>query len=680
MNPKRYSEADVRALITQLEHPMVAARSGKICAANDAYAALVGLPRESLEGRNYLELSPPEERKRMAEIGALKQSSQAMPPGHLFTVGIDAAGRRLPFEVHTQRLSATEGEEYTLASLFPQPREELDSDFTERLVETSAAVVAQRTVSDVERSAVSCLERGGLRAAIYFAEGESFVPVPGSAELPRFRREYAREALAEGRPVFGAVPEWAPTHVYLPLSGSTFDPRVLVIGGPSIDSRLGSVFTLFSRLLSAALSNATQHDDSARRLDESRLLLELARTTSGTLELSDILQGAADFLVKLLDVTLCHILLYDPKTRWLRSGAGSAEHRLALRDLDIHIDDPRSIAARVARERRSVTIGPERIRREGLQELVERFGHHALVGLPLVARDELLGVVILGEARAPRQFTRPWVELAEATASQLALSIANARLYESLRKSYAELDRTRAEMVRRERLAALGELSAVVAHEVRNPLAVIFNAVSSLRRAVNTSGDVGQLLDILSEESDRLNRMVSDLLDFARPRDLRLEPTDVSGVIQESVDAAAQFPSDGMRVTFDAQIEPGLPSVRLDRRLIRQALVNVAVNAIQAMPRGGTVRVRASRERVGDQERVRIDLTDDGPGIPPEISARIFEPFFTTKAQGTGLGLAVVKRIVDEHQGEVEVHSQSGHGATFTFRLPLFADSATSAP
>jgi signal transduction histidine kinase len=455
---------------------------------------------------------------------------------------------------------------------------------------------------------------------------------------------------------------------------------VLVISGASIDSRLGSVFTLFSRLLSAALTNATQHGDSARRLDESRLLLELARTTSSTLELSDILEGAADFLVKLLDVTLCHILLYDPKTRLLIGNAASAEHRVALRDLNIHVDDPVSVAARVARERRSVTVGPERIRREGRQELVERFGHHALVGLPLIARDELLGVVILAESRAPRQFTRAWMELAEATVSQLALSISNARLYESLRTSYAELDQTRAEMVRRERLAALGELSAVVAHEVRNPLAVIFNAVSSLRRAVNPSGNVGQLLDILSEESDRLNQMVSDLLDFARPRDLRLEPADVSSVIQESVDAAAQFPSEGSRVTFDAQVEPGLPSVRLDRRLIRQALVNVAVNAMQAMPRGGTVRVRAVRERLGDREGVRIDLSDDGPGIPPEIEGRIFEPFFTTKAQGTGLGLAVVKRIVDEHHGELEVHSHDGQGTTFTFRLPLAADSATSPP
>jgi two-component system sensor histidine kinase HydH len=322
-------------------------------------------------------------------------------------------------------------------------------------------------------------------------------------------------------------------------------------------------------------------------------------------------------------------------------------------------------------------VGPESIARQGRADLVQRFGETAVVGMPLVARDELLGVIILDETRGPRQFSRQWIELAEATVAQLSLSVANARLYESLRQSYAELDQTRAEMVRRERLAALGELSAVVAHEVRNPLAVIFNAVSSLRRTVTGTGEQGRLLDMLAEESDRLNRIVNDLLDFARPGELHLEPQDVGEVIQESVGVAALYPIGDARVTFETQVEPGLPHVRLDRRRMRQALVNVAVNAMQAMPRGGTVRVKAGREKVGGAEQVRIDLIDDGPGIPADIEGRIFEPFFTTKAQGTGLGLAVVKRILEDHRGEVQVRSEKGQGTTFTFRLPLRSEGAT---
>jgi two-component system, NtrC family, sensor histidine kinase HydH len=679
MNAKCHSDADIRALLDEFEHPMLAVRAGKICAANDGFAGVLGLPRENIVGRNYLELLPPEERQRMAQISTLRQSGRLTSPGHLWAVAINPDGRRRPLEVHTQSLRSLEADDYTVVSLFPQPEQQLDTDFTELLVATSAAVVAERTLSGVEQAALACLERGGLSASVYVSRGSGFVHSSGGPELPPSRVEHARAALAEGRPIFDAGPKRISTHVVLPLSGQGFEPRVLVISGSSVDTRLGSVFSLFSRVLSAALSNAAKHDDSMRRLDESRLLLELAHITSGTLEMSSVLNVAADFLIKLLDVSLCHILLYEPKTRMLRSAAGSSAHREALKSIDISIDDERSIAARVARERRSVTVGPERIRREGLQELVERFGNQALVGLPLLTRDELLGVVILTEQRTGRQFSPTWVELAEATVGQLALSIANARLYDSLRNSYAELAQTRAEMVRRERLAALGELSAVVAHEVRNPLAVIFNAVSSLGRVVAPTGDARQLLAILGEESDRLNRMVSDLLDFARPRDLRFEPEDLAGVIQESLDAAAMFPSEeGRHVTFDAHVEPGLPPVRLDRRLMQQALVNVAVNAIQAMPRGGTVRVRASRERVGDREEVRIELSDDGPGIPKDIEGRIFEPFFTTKAQGTGLGLAVVKRIVDEHQGALEVHSESGRGTTFTFRLPVGRDSATS--
>jgi two-component system, NtrC family, sensor histidine kinase HydH len=180
------------------------------------------------------------------------------------------------------------------------------------------------------------------------------------------------------------------------------------------------------------------------------------------------------------------------------------------------------------------------------------------------------------------------------------------------------------------------------------------------------------LLDILAEESDRLNRLVGELLDFARPRELLMNAEDVGRVIQDSLEAAVKDPQRGPHeVTYEARIEPGLPPVPMDRRLIRQALLNVAVNATQAMPRGGKLHVAAAREHHDGRLVLRIDVKDEGPGIPPHVVPRIFEPFFTTKAKGTGLGLAVVKRILEDHQGEVEVNSVVGQGTTFTFRLPL---------
>jgi two-component system, NtrC family, sensor histidine kinase HydH len=432
------------------------------------------------------------------------------------------------------------------------------------------------------------------------------------------------------------------------------------------------VLGTIGELLLTLLEQHRLRAESARQLSETRLLLDLARTISGVLETSSILDVAADFLVRLLDVTNCFILLYDDQAKVLRGAAASATHRDFFRTVTVPLSSD-GLSARVARERRPIAIEDVSKAQGGFNpELVHRFSEKALLGLPLISRDDLIGVVIVDDSRGPRSFGPALIELAEATCGQLALSVANARLHESLWASYAELAAARAEMVKRERLAALGELSAIVAHEVRNPLGVIFNAVASLRRLLKPSGDSAMLLDMMGEESDRLNRMVSDLLDFTRPRELILQPEDLGRVLQDAIEAArAQAGGDAPAVSLRVDVEPELPLVPMDRRLVRQALVNVIVNAIQAMAQGGEVRVHACREGEPGHESLRIDVSDRGMGIPAELLHRVFEPFFTTKAQGTGLGLAVVKRILEEHRGEIAVESAPGRGTTFIIHLPL---------
>jgi signal transduction histidine kinase len=200
---------------------------------------------------------------------------------------------------------------------------------------------------------------------------------------------------------------------------------------------------------------------------------------------------------------------------------------------------------------------------------------------------------------------------------------------------------------------------------VRNPLGVIFNSLGSLRRALRPEGDAKMLLEIVGEEADRLNRIVGDLLDFARPSPPALQPEPLDRVIDEALSAALAHRPPRVAVTRD--VPDGLPAVPMDGRLMRQALLNVTLNAVQAMPEGGTLSVRA---RV-DGGTARIEIADTGPGIAEEVRHRIFEPFFTTKAMGSGLGLAVVKRIVDDHHGALEVVSVPGEGTTFVVRLPL---------
>jgi signal transduction histidine kinase len=233
-----------------------------------------------------------------------------------------------------------------------------------------------------------------------------------------------------------------------------------------------------------------------------------------------------------------------------------------------------------------------------------------------------------------------------------------------------ELKRAQVELVRSEKLAAVGELAAVVAHEVRNPLGVIFNAGAALRRLPEMTPESRALLDILQEEAERLNLIIGDLLDFARPLQPAPEPGDIVQVIREALASALSVDN---RVKSEESYEEGIPPVWMDRRMMRQALINVVANAAQSMPKGGTLRVVASSELRGLRPVVRIELHDEGMGIAPEVRDHIFEPFFTTKATGTGLGLAVVKRIVDEHHGEIAITSSEKKGTTFTIWLPVNA-------
>jgi signal transduction histidine kinase len=207
---------------------------------------------------------------------------------------------------------------------------------------------------------------------------------------------------------------------------------------------------------------------------------------------------------------------------------------------------------------------------------------------------------------------------------------------------------------------------------VRNPLGVIFNSLGSLRRLLKPSGDVALLLDIVGEEADRLNRMVADLLDYSRPMQPTLQPVTLEPLLREALDGARR--QLGL-LSDSAEARLAVPedlSVRGDSRLLRQALVNLFLNSYQAMPRGGQIGVRAQRGELAGKPVAEVILTDSGPGIPAEVGPRVFLPFFTTKATGTGLGLAVVKRIVESHGGTIEV-GQPPSGAEFRLRLPLAA-------
>jgi len=243
--------------------------------------------------------------------------------------------------------------------------------------------------------------------------------------------------------------------------------------------------------------------------------------------------------------------------------------------------------------------------------------------------------------------------------------VASAR---SLDEQGHTLRATQAALVQRERLAALGELSAVVAHEVRNPIGIIFNAIAVLRRSPRDSRDADTLLEIVDEEAQRLIAMVNDLLAFASPGRLRITKTSLDAILSGAAEAAhASAPpgSPGVHV----HVSPAVPPVECDEQLVRQAVINLITNGMQASP-GEVVEVLAELDPE-DPTVVRIAVKDRGHGVPAEAIPRLFTPFFTTRPTGTGLGLAIVRRVAEAHGGEVRVVPSGGPGATFWLKLPL---------
>jgi signal transduction histidine kinase len=230
--------------------------------------------------------------------------------------------------------------------------------------------------------------------------------------------------------------------------------------------------------------------------------------------------------------------------------------------------------------------------------------------------------------------------------------------------------------LRAERLEGVAELSASLAHEIKNPLASIRSAVEQLARSPFSGKDEQTLARLVMRESDRLSRLLSEFLDFARVRVARVEPIDLGllGAAAARLAGASPNRPDGVRVTCDA--EPGWHVVDGDEDLLHRAVFNLLLNAIQASPEGGEVHLAvgpALPEHVGgagyDYGAVMLSVSDSGSGIPAEIRDRLFDPFFTTKPGGSGLGLAVVHRAIDAHRGLVFVDS-SQSGTRFTVVLP----------
>lgn len=238
-------------------------------------------------------------------------------------------------------------------------------------------------------------------------------------------------------------------------------------------------------------------------------------------------------------------------------------------------------------------------------------------------------------------------------------------------KDLSEVRRLEQEVRRREKLAAVGNLAAGVAHEVRNPLSSIKGYATYFGSLFDDGSENRKAAEIMAAETDRLNRVITELLEFARPSELNSRPVDVAGLVDNTLRLIRQE-AESSGVLVESHIDEDLPGIQGDSDRLNQALLNLCINGIQAMQPGGMLRVSAT----GEEDRVVLRVSDTGRGIAEEDLSKMFDPYFTTKPSGTGLGLAVVQKIIEAHGGEIRVKSQPGEGTEVSVSLPAAKENA----
>ena len=298
-----------------------------------------------------------------------------------------------------------------------------------------------------------------------------------------------------------------------------------------------------------------------------------------------------------------------------------------------------------------------------------RLTTHSLLAVPLICKGKAIGVI---EAinRTGRAFGEHDLHYLSTLAGSAAIAIENARLYEAEREQRRLLEQSQAQLVQSEKLAATGRMAASLAHEINNPLQAIHNSLQLMLTFPLEPDEQREYLQMANEEVKQLISMVTRTLDFARRPLRKIKPTKSNEVVEKVLALANKY-LQHRHVTLRRDLAPDLPAVPAAPDELGQVFLNLVLNAVDAMPEGGTLSVSS---RLANDGRVAISYSDTGHGIDPEHLGHIFEPFFSTKEEGTGLGLSVSYNVVQRHGGEITFQSRVGEGTTFTVWLPTLPE------
>jgi signal transduction histidine kinase len=416
-----------------------------------------------------------------------------------------------------------------------------------------------------------------------------------------------------------------------------------------------------------AVERARHLNAERARNQEARAMAAITRAIGGSLDIPSILRAVVKTALELLSAERAYILLGSDPGKITVAQLGGATHP-ELREGDVL--DLVALGARMhlrcLADGTTVRFNDPADPRVN-HELAGRWGTHSALLVPFVAHDKTLGLLAV-TGMETRRWSDEHVDVAEALAAQAAVAVENARLYEEARAALHELRDAQARIIHSEKMAVLGTFAAGLAHEVRNPLNSISLQLSVLERRfrrldAERAGEMGEVVDVIREEIHRLEVLVEDFLLFSRTDRIQYRPArleDIVGEVLKLMSLEARTASVNVR----HQADGALPRMRMDAEKMKQVVINLVRNAVEAMPRGGTVEIRTGMSG----GRAQLVVSDTGPGLPAGVD--VFQLFVTTKPKGTGLGLSIVQQIVLQHGGEIFAGRAPEGGAQFTIVMP----------
>jgi signal transduction histidine kinase len=299
-------------------------------------------------------------------------------------------------------------------------------------------------------------------------------------------------------------------------------------------------------------------------------------------------------------------------------------------------------------------------------EFRKALGVNEFVCVPLIAKNEPIGVIVADNVYTAEPISDERVNTLTMFVNQASLAIENAETYKSLEDKIDQLTETQQRLIRSEKLAAIGSMSSYVAHEIRNPLVTIGGFAKTLSRFTFTDTKIKVNIDIIIEEVKHLEKILNNITDFAKPS--KPEKIDVQICeIMENTCLLMENYFQEKHITLQKKYETGVPEAPVDPTQIKQVFLNILMNAVESMPDGGKLDVKIK----SIDGSVKIYIVDAGKGMKQDVLQNIYDPFFTTKPSGTGVGLSVSLKIIEDHGGTIDAISEQGKGTTMLLTLPI---------